>query len=313
MTDASISRSLRPRAAGSERPALSSGDFGLFAGTVLMWSTTWLALKFQLGVVDPQVSIVWRFLIAAPLFFLVCNLAGAPIAFPFRTHLRFAALGALLYSTNFILFYNAGHYVVSGLLAVIFSLASLTNIALAALFLGERLKPRVVLGALLGLAGISLMFWHELDGSLGSGPLIGLGLGFLGCLSFSAGNMIATHAKQDGISALSTNAWGVTYGVAVNTIVALVAGSAFIIEPTARYLGSLLWLAVPGSVLAFWMYVSLLGRIGPDRAGYTTVLAPVLALLVSTIVEDYRWSVLAVAGLALVAAGNVLVLTGRRI
>ena len=277
-----------------------------------MWSTTWLALKFQLGVVDPQVSIVWRFLIAAPLFFLVCKIAGAPVAFPLRTHLRFAALGALLYSTNFILFYNAGHYVVSGLLAVIFSLASLTNIALTALFLGERLRPRVVVGALLGLAGISLMFWHELDGSLGSGPLIGLGLGFLGCLSFSAGNMIATRAKQDGISALSMNAWGVSYGVAVNSLVALVAGSAFTIEPTVRYVASLLWLAVPGSVLAFWMYVSLLGRIGPDRAGYTAVLAPVLALLLSTYVEDYRWSVLAVAGLALVAAGNVLVLTGRR-
>ena len=109
--------------------------------------------------------------------------------------------------------------------------------------------------------------------------------------------MIATRAKQDGISVLSANAWGVSYGVAVNALVALVAGSAFIIEPTARYVASLLWLAMPGSVLAFWMYVSLLGRIGPDRAGYTAVLAPVLALLVSTYVEDYRWSVLAVAGL----------------
>ena len=123
------------------------GDFGLYAGTVLIWSTTWLALKFQLGVVDPQVSIVWRFLIAAPLMFLVCWLAGARIRFPLRMHLRFAALGLFLYSTNFILFYNAGHFVVSGLIAVIFSLASITNIALAALFLGEPLRPRVALGA----------------------------------------------------------------------------------------------------------------------------------------------------------------------
>jgi drug/metabolite transporter (DMT)-like permease len=111
---------------------------------------------------------------------------------------------------------------------------------------------------------------------------------------------------------LSANAWGVTYGVAVNAIVALAAGSAFVIEPTARYVLALLWLAIPGSVLAFWLYVTLLGRIGADRAGYTAVLAPVLALLVSTFVEDYRWSALAIVGLALVAIGNVLVLTRRR-
>jgi drug/metabolite transporter (DMT)-like permease len=298
---------------GAERPAPGAGDLSLFAGTVLIWSTTWLALKFQLGVVDPQVSIVWRFAIAAPLMFLVCWLAGAPILYPLRMHIRFALLGVFLCSTNFILFYNAGHYVVSGLIAVMFSLASLTNIALSVLFLGEPLRARVAFGALFGLVGISLMFWHEIGGgALGTGPLIGLLLGFLGCLSFSTGNILATRVQRDGVSVLAINAWGVTYGVGVNVIVALFAGSAFIIEPTARYVISLLWLAIPGSVLAFWMYIALLGRIGPDRAGYTAVVAPVFALLVSTFVEDYQWSVLAVVGLALVAAGNVLVLTHRR-
>lgn len=297
--------------APSARASLATGDLGLFVGTVLIWSTTWLALKFQLGVVDPQVSIVWRFAIAAPLMFLVARIAGAPIVFPLPMHARFALLGLFLYSTNFILFYNAGHFVVSGLIAVIFSLASLTNIALSVLFLGEPLRPRVMLGALFGLAGISLLFWHEIGGALGSGPLIGLGLGILGCLSFSMGNIIAARVQRE-VPVLSANAWGVTYGVAVNAIVAFIAGSAFIIEPNARYVLSLLWLAIPGSVLAFWMYLALLGRIGPDRAGYTAVLAPVLALLVSTFVEDYRWSALSIAGLALVAAGNVLVLTRKR-
>jgi drug/metabolite transporter (DMT)-like permease len=296
-----------------QRRALAAPDLSLFAGTVLIWSTTWLALKFQLGTVDPQVSIVWRFLIAAPLMFLVCKLAGAPILFSLSTHLWFAALGLFLYSTNFILFYNAGYYVVSGLIAVIFSLASLTNIALGMLFLGEPLRLRVGLGALLGLGGIVLMFWREMDGgSLGGGALIGLGLGFLGCLSFSTGNVLAARLQRDGVPVLSANAWGVSYGVLVNAAVALAAGSAFIVEPTPRYLLSLLWLAIPGSVLAFWMYLALLGRIGADRAGYTTVLSPVLALVVSTLVEDYRWSAPAIAGLALVAAGNVLVLTRKR-
>src|SRR5688572_17670499 len=205
---------------------LATVDLGLYAGTVLIWSTTWLALKFQLGTVDPQVSIVWRFLIAAPLLFAVCRIAGAPILFPPAMHLRFAALGLFLYSTNFILFYNAGHYVVSGLLSVIFSLASLTNILLAIVLLGEPLRPRVALGALLGLAGVALMFWPEIDGgSLGFAPLIGVGLGILGCLSFSTGNMISARIQRDGVPVLSANAWGVTYGILVNVLVALAAGS----------------------------------------------------------------------------------------
>ena len=288
---------------------LAPADLGLYAGTVLVWGTTWLALKFQLGVVDPQVSIVWRFLIAAPLMFLVCRIAGARIAFPLSAHLRFAGLGVFLYSTNFILFYNAGHYVVSGLLSVIFSLASITNILLAVLILREPLRPRVALGALFGLSGVALMFSEDVSlAELGSGPAVGILLGIGGCLSFSVGNMIAARAGRDGIPVLSANAWGVSYGIVVNAAVAVVAGSVFTIEPTARYLGSLLWLAVPGSVLAFWMYLALLGRIGADRAAYTAVLSPVLALLVSTVVEDFHWSLLTLAGLLLVAIGNVLVL-----
>lgn len=293
--------------------SLAPADFGLYAGTVLVWGTTWLAVKFQLGNVDPQVSIVWRFLLAAPLMFLICKIAGARIGFPLRTHLRFAALGLFLYSTNFILFYNAGKYVVSGMLAVIFSLAAITNIVMAVLVLGDKLRPRVALGALCGLAGVFLMFWRDIAASaIGDGPAVGLMLGVLGCLSFSIGNMISATVQRDGIPVLSANAWGVSYGVLVNAAVALATGSAFTVEPTARYLLSLLWLAIPGSVFAFWMYLALLGRIGADRAAYTTVLSPVLALLISTFVEDFHWSGLAIAGLVLVAAGNVLVLRRDR-
>jgi drug/metabolite transporter (DMT)-like permease len=293
--------------------AFATQDIGLFSGTVLVWGTTWLALKYQLGVVDPQVSLIWRFLIAAPLMFLLCRIVGAPILYPLRTHLSFAAFGVFGCATNFIMFYNAGHFVVSGLLSVIFSLASLTNIGMAALFLADPLRPRVVMGAVLGLVGVAFMFWHEIGASgIGLSPLNGLALGFLGCLSFSVANIVSARIHREGVPAIAINAWGLTYGIALNLIVALALGSAFIIEPTARYILALLWLAIPGTVIAFWMYVSLLGRIGPDRAGYTTVLSPVLALLVSTAVEDYRWSALALAGLILVAAGNVLVLRRNR-
>ena len=295
-------------AASTSQRAFAPQDFGLYAGTVLIWGTTWLALKFQLGVVDPQVSLLWRFLIAAPIMFLVCRIAGAPVRFPLRRHAGFAAFGLFGCAINFILFYNAGHFVVSGLLSVIFAMASVTNIVLAAVLLGDRLRPPVAGGAVVGLAGVGLMFWHEIGGGLGLDPLKGLALGFFGCLSFSLANIISARIQRGGVPSMSLNSWGLTYGVAINFIVALATGSAFTVEPAAPYMLGLLWLAIPGTVFAFWMYLALLKRIGPDRAGYTTVLSPVLALIVSTWVEDYRWSAAAFAGLALVAAGNMLVL-----
>jgi drug/metabolite transporter (DMT)-like permease len=159
-----------------------------------------------------------------------------------------------------------------------------------------------------------LLFSHEIGATaLGLGPLKGLGLGLCGCVSFSVANIVSARIQRSGVPPMSLNAWGLAYGIAFNLVAALLAGSSFIVEPTARYVVALLWLALPGTVIAFWMYLSLLGRIGPDRAGYTTVLSPVLALLVSTLFEDYRWSALALAGIVLVAAGNVLVLRRDRI
>lgn len=299
--------------AAPERPSFAAADYGLYAATVLLWGTTWLAVKYQVGTIDPQVSLAWRFLIAAPVMLAVAAATGTRLAFPARSHLRFAALGLLLFSTNFILFYHAAAFLVSGLLAVLFSLAAPINILFAAVLLGEPLRPRVLLGAALGLAGIGLLFGREIaDAELGGGAAAALALGLLGTISFCLGNIVSLGNRRAGIPMLSSNAWGLVYGVAINAGVALLAGSPFAIEPTARYVLALLWLAVPGTVAAFWMYLALLARIGPDRAAYTTVLAPVLALVVSTVAEGYEWTAAGSAGLALVLAGNLLVLTRRR-
>lgn len=296
-------------ASPTARP-LRAGDLFLFAATVLIWGTTWIALKWQLGTVEPQVSLLWRFLLASPILFAICWFTGNPIRFPAAMHLRFALIGMLLFSLNFNLFYNAGNFVVSGVLSVIFSLAAVVNIGLGAAMLGERIKPRVLLGSVLGLAGIALLFSHEITAStLGLRALTGLGLGMLGVLSFCLGNVVSGQGQREGVSVLSTTAWGSLYGAGINFVFAAAAGSTFTIEPTSRYLMALLWLAIPGTVLAFWAYLALLGRIGADRAAYTTVLSPILALLVSTAVEGYSWTALSLAGVALAVAGNVLVLS----
>ncbi|MEZ5839697.1 MAG: DMT family transporter [Hyphomicrobiales bacterium] len=294
-------------------PTLSAFDLALYGATLFAWSTSWIALKMQLGTVTPVVSVFWRFVIAASIVFIWARLAGYRLRFPLADHLRFMALGVLIFSTNFVLFYYGGQHLASGLLSVVFSLASVINMLLAALFLGQALEARVALGAAIGISGIALVFWPEIAGTeFNHEALIGLAFCVSGTLSFSFGNMVSAAGQKRGLPVVSTNAWGMAYGALALGLFALVRGDSFAIEFTPSYIGSLLWLAVIASVIAFAAYLTLLGRIGSGRAGYLTVMFPVIALAISTFAEGYRWTLPAIVGLMLVLAGNVVILTRRR-
>jgi drug/metabolite transporter (DMT)-like permease len=295
----------RPAAARLERT-----DLALYAATVFFWGTSWIALRAQLGVVAPEVSILWRFALAALVMWAWVAWRGDRLRYPASDHLRFLGTGLCLFSSNFILFYYGGLTVPSGLLAVVFSLASIFNLLLGAVLLRQRIEPRVALGALIGAAGIGLLFWPEITGSgFDTGALTGLALCVGGTVFFCLGNMVSTIVQRRGVPLLPANAWGMSYGVMILAALSLVRGHAFIIEPTARYLGSLVALAIGASVIAFACYLTLLRRIGAARAGYSTVLFPIVALAISTLVEGYAWTALAALGVALALLGNILVLT----
>ena len=284
-------------------------DYALYAIAVLVWGLSWIALHYQVGEVAPEVSIVWRFVIAAPLMLAFAAWRGERLAFGLAEHAHFAALGAAIFSTNYALFYYAGATIASGLLSIVFSLAAIGNVVLGSLFFGTRIEARVVVGAVFGVLGVALMFYPELGGlRLEGGVLIGLALSLGGTLCFCLGNMLSLSAQRKGLPVFATIGWGMVYGVVVMAVVALLRGERFAIEWSATYLGGLLYLSVLGSVVAFGVYFTLLGRIGAARAGYSTVMYPVIALVASTFAENYRWSVLAVLGLAAVLAGNLLVL-----
>jgi drug/metabolite transporter (DMT)-like permease len=287
-------------------------DLGPYAATVFFWGTSWIALRAQLGVVAPEVSIFWRFCLAALVMWAWVGWRGERMRFPAADHWRLAGTGLCLFSTNFTLFYYGGLHVPSGLLSVVFSLASIFNLLLGALLLGQRIDGQVALGALIGAAGIAFLFWPEIAGAgFDQGALGGLALCVLGTLFFCLGNMISTVVQRRGVPLLSAVTWGMTYGVVIMGFVSLVRGHAFVIEPTAKYVVSLVALAIGASVIAFACYLTLLRRIGAARAGYATVLFPIVALAISTLFEGYRWTPLAILGVVLALAGNVLVLTRR--
>jgi len=288
-------------------------DYGLYALTVVAWSVSWFAIALQVGTVSNEVNLVWRFGIATILMFGWVVVTGRQLRFPPADHLRFAALGVLLFSSNFLFFYYGALHLVSGLLSVVFSLASVINMALAALVMRERPSRRILLGGVAGFAGIALMFLPEMGGDgLSGDSLAGLAFCVAGTLSFCFGNLVSAACQRRGLPIVSMNAWGMLYGTLWCAFLALVLGRPFIVEPTLAYLGSLVFLAVISTVIAFAAYLTLLGRIGSARAGYATVMFPIFALLISTGLEGYRWTIYAIAGLALVAVGNVLVIRGRR-
>lgn len=288
--------------------ALRRTDLGLYVVLVTVWGTSWIALHHQLGVVAPVVSLVWRFGLSALLCLAIAVARREPLRFPLRTHARFALAGLLMYSTNFLLFYHAGAHVPSGLLAVVFALASPINLALGALFFGRAIEIRVLVGAALGVAGVGLLYLPQIaSAGFGAAALGGLALCVAGTLCFCLGNMISSVIQRE-VPDLAATAWGMIYGTLWLTIFALASGAAFDFEPSWSYGLSLLWLAAGSSVAAFLAYLALLKRIGPARAGFATVLFPVVALAISSVFESYAWTASALLGVALVAVGNVVVL-----
>jgi drug/metabolite transporter (DMT)-like permease len=213
-----------------------------------------------------------------------------------------------LFSLNFLCFFNASQWIPSGLIAVVFSTATLWNALSARWVFGRRLAANVLAGGGLGLLGLALLFWPELVGHQASAETwMGLALALAGTLCFAAGNLISSVQQQAGFRPLSTNAWGMLYGALLLGGYCLLSGTPLNIEWNQRYIGSLLYLAIPGSVIGFTAYLTLVGRLGQERAAYCTVLFPLVALNISAVLEGYQWTPLALGGLLLVMLGNLLV------
>lgn len=281
----------------------------LYLVTVLIWGSSWITVKLQLGVVAPEVSVLYRFAIAAALLIAWCKLRGLSLRFSRRAHLFIAAQGILIFSVNYVLFYFAIDYVTSGLIALAFSTIVVMNMVFGALLLHAPIRPRVALGAGFGIAGLALVFWHDLAAfDVRSPAIFGLGLSLLGTLSASLGNMLAARNQLAGIPVVQCNALGMAYGAAFTLVYALLRGLPFNFDPSPVYVGALLALALFGSIVGFWCYFTLLGRIGPDRVAYIGVMFPLVALALSTIFEGFQWTPLALAGVALILIGNIAVL-----
>jgi drug/metabolite transporter (DMT)-like permease len=284
----------------------------IYAIVVLIWGTTWYAIKFQLGVVAPEISLVYRFGLAAVIVFLYARATGASLRLPWREHRYVAIQGLTLFCLNYWLTYLSTQHLTSGLVAVLFTAIIFLNLVNARIFFGTPIEARVMLAAGAGMLGVGLLFLPELQAAIGNHVVIeGALLALAGTYLASLGNMAATRNAKQGLSVVTANAYGMAYGTLGLAVIAFLRGTPIAFEQSWSYVLSLLYLSLAGTSLAFGLYLVLMRRIGPARAAYTSVLFPVVALAVSTAFEGYRWSVPALIGLAVLVAGNALALGGR--
>jgi len=285
----------------------------LYLFSVLIWGSTWFAIRFQLGVVAAEVSLVYRFGLAALILLLFCLLSGRRLKFSARQHGFIALQGLFLFSSNYLVFYWATGLLTSGIVALMFSTVILMNIVNGAIFMRTPVRARVVLGACFGIAGIAGIFWSEVSG-VGDNAATwrGLWMCLLATWFASVGNIISARNQQHAMPVIQTNAWGMAYGALIMAAYAIASGADFNYDPGIGYSLSLLYLSVFGSILAFGCYLTLVGRIGADKAAYAAVLFPVIALGLSTLFEDYQWTLRAGFGFLLVLLGNYIVLSRSR-
>ncbi|KAF1369144.1 DMT family transporter [Yokenella regensburgei] len=279
----------------------------LYVLVVVIWGTTWIAIFLQQGPVPAPVSIFWRFAVASITLMVVLLVMRRLRRLTLRDHLFCMVQGCCVFCFNFWCFYTAAAYINTGLESVIFSMAVLFNAINSFIFFRQQPPGRFYLAALLGLLGIVTLFWDDLLASgLNASLLLGIGLSALGTYGFSLGNMLSLRHQRRGLETLTTNSWAMLYGTIVMGAIALVRGDSFMPEFTISYMGALFYLALFGSVIAFGAYFTLVGRIGASNAAYSTLLFPLVALTISTFYEGYVWHINAVAGLALILLGNLV-------
>ena len=195
----------------------------------------------------------------------------------------------------------------SGLLSIVFSMAIFYNAINNKLFWGVKPSKSVYGAGVLGVIGLFLLFWQELQQATATDELIlGIALAALGTFGFSLGNMITVRHKKNNINPLTSTAYGMSYGTITLLLVIALTQTEVSWDPRPLYVYSLVYLAIFASIIGFTAYLSLVNRIGANQAAYATVVFPVIALALSSVYEGYVWGWGNGVGLIMVLLGNAV-------
>ena len=294
-------------------PPLQARVLVPFAIVTLIWGSTWLVIRDQLGIVPPSWSVTYRFIIAAAAMFVYAAVTRAPWRLPVRDQLFALMLGLAQFVLNFNLVYQAERHIASGLVALVFALLVVPNALLAWIFLRQGVSRRFLAGAAVALGGLALLFAHEIEVASGGAyaVLLGIGLTLAGVFSASIANVMQATVRARRLSMATLLAWAMLWGALIDGGWAWITTGSPVFDPRPAYLAGLLYLGIMASAVAFTLYFNVVRMIGPGRAAYASVLVPIIAMMLSTIFEGYRWSWEALLGCALTLVGLVISLSAR--
>lgn len=283
-----------------------------FGVVTLIWGSTWLVIKGQLGVVPPAWSVSYRFLIASAALFVIC-LVTRRWQRPSATAHGFAAIaGVMQFMLNFNLVYVAEAHLTSGLVSLVFALLVVPNAILARVFLKTRISPRFAAGAAIGVAGLALVFADDVFAATGRSAAVGLALTVAAVLCASTANVMQASPLARTLPPLPTLTLTMAYGAVFDSLYAWATVGGPTIDPRPEYWLGLAYLAVFATVVAFALYYRLIRRIGPGPAAYSSVVVPIVAMTLSTVFEDFRWTLIGAGGAVLAVAGLAVALAARQ-
>ncbi|MFS0737942.1 EamA family transporter [Sphingomonas sp. 1P06PA] len=285
-----------------------------FVIVTLVWGSTWLVIRDQLGLVPVSWSVAYRFVVASAAMFAVSAITRQPLAFNRRDWPLLALIGLAQFVLNFNFVYRAEAHITSGLVAVVFALLIVPNAVLGRIFLGQSLSRPFMAGSAVALVGVALLFEQELarDGAGVDETLYGIAITLAGVLSASVANVLQGTDRVKRLPMAPMLAWSMLVGAIANAGWALASAGPPVIDPRPGYIAGVLYLGLAASALAFTLYFGVVRAIGPARAAYSGVLVPILAMALSTLFEGYRWSAQAGVAAVLTMAGLVIALRARR-
>lgn len=280
----------------------------LFVTCSLIWGTTWLVIKFQIDSTSPVVGVFYRFLLAAILMFLFNHfITKKALRYPPLNHLFFFLQGIFNFSLNYILTYMAEEKMSSGLVALTFTSLVYFNMLGMRVWFKKPISKNVFWGGLMGAFGIILLFWKEIAGfQSGTGPIAGVLIGVLATFFASSGNMFAYKSHSLKIPVVVFNSFSMLYGAIFSLGIGLIRHENFTLPTTSSFLFSLIYLAVFGTVIAFWAYQTLVGTIGADRAAYSSIISPMIAVVVSSVFENVAFTPYIIGGIFFCLLGNLI-------
>ena len=281
----------------------------LFIATLLCWGPTWYVIKFQLGIVDPMVSVFYRFFLASIIILFFCKFKNFRIQFSLREHFLIAVLGILLFNINYVIFYLSTQYLISGFVALCFSSILFMNIINNIIFHRNLPSIMTILGGAIGTLGLIFIFYEEISNfTLSSTTSFGIFLGIIATYFASLGNLVSAYTSKIKLPVVPVTGYGMLYGSLSLLIYLLVIDTPFQFDFSLSYNLSLIYLSVFGSVFGFSLYLTLIEKIGSNDAAYVAIIMPLIALLVSTIFENLLWNLNLIIGAVMIILGNILIL-----